>query len=135
MDRRAVDARVIAEFRAGGAVSGMHRERLLLLTTTGRRSGQPRTAPMMFVLDGNDPVVIGSDQGAAHDPAWVLNLRADPNVTVELPDGRGGPARASVLTGDERERVWADLIRAYPFFLNHQAATSRPIPLVRLRLE
>lgn len=127
-----INRQAIARFRAGEDPEGMHRDRLLLLTTTGRRSGEPRTSPMMFHLDGDVPVVIASNMGAARHPEWYRNLQADPEVTVELSDAtwRG---IATVLTGVERERVWADIAGLYPFFLDHQEkAGDREIPLVAL---
>lgn len=131
MDQHSYNERVIEQFRAGGEIEGMHRDRLLLLTTTGRKSGEPRVAPMMFVQDKGGPVVIASNMGAPHHPAWFLNLEANPAVTVELPDGTYS-SEAEVLDGVEYDRVWADLTREFPFFLEHQGKTSRRIPLVRL---
>jgi hypothetical protein len=68
MDMKEVNRRVIDQFRAGGDIDGMHRDRLVLLTTTGRRTGQPRTTPMMFHPDGNRVVVIASNAGAPRPP-------------------------------------------------------------------
>ena len=133
MDIRQINRKVIEQFRAGGPVDGMHRDRLLLLTTTGRKSGQPRTTPMMFDRDGDgdDLVVIASNMGAPAHPDWYLNLTADPAVTVEVGDQRFG-ATAATLTGDRRERVWSMLKERYPFFADHEAQTSRQIPVVAL---
>ena len=88
MDVREINRRVVKQFRAGGPIEGMHRERLVLLTTTGRRSGEPRTTPLMFDRDGDDVLVIASNVGAPRHPDWYLNLEADPRVTVELDDDR-----------------------------------------------
>ena len=132
MDIRSINHAVIEQFRAGGAVEGMQRERLLLLTTTGRRSGEPRTSPMMFHPDGDRLLVIASNMGATQHPAWYLNLVADPGVTVEVGDEeyRG---RAETTSGADRERVWAELKRAYPFFADHEEkAGEREIPVVAL---
>ena len=133
MDIRQINRKVIEQFRAGGPVDGMHRDRLLLLTTTGRKSGQPRTTPMMFDRDGDgdDLVVIASNRGAPAPPDWYLTLTADPAVTVEVGDQRFG-ATAATLTGDRRERVWSMLKERYPFFADHEAQTSRQIPVVAL---
>lgn len=129
-----VDAEVIRRYRAGEPIEGMHRERLVLLTTTGRRTGARRTTPMMFVELDEDPLVIASNAGAPADPFWFRNLQADPHVTVETPDGAAREAVAEVLDGAERERAWADLVAGYPFFAEHQVrAGERVIPLVRLR--
>ena len=129
-----INARVIEQFRAGGAIEGMHRERLLLLTTTGRSSGRARTAPMMFHLDAGPPprhVVIASNAGARRDPQWFGNLVADPRVHVEV-DGDEFDARAVVATAAEHERLWADVTAANPFFVDHLAKAERTIPLVVL---
>ena len=97
MDVREVNKRVVEQFRAGGEIDGMHRERLLLLTTTGRRTGEPRTTPMMFHRDGDRVLVIASNIGAPRHPDWYLNLVAHPEVTVEVGDesGTARPARGA----------------------------------------
>jgi deazaflavin-dependent oxidoreductase (nitroreductase family) len=129
-----INARVIEQFRAGTPVDGMHRERLLLLTTTGRKSGRSRTAPMMFHLDTGPPqrhVVIASNAGARQDPEWFLNLVEDPRVHVELDDDEFD-ARAVVATGASYERLWTDVTARYPFFEAHREKAGRTIPLVVL---
>lgn len=126
-----INRRVIEQFRAGGEVEGMHREALLLLTTTGARSGQRHTTPMMFHRDGDRIVVMASNAGAPKDPDWYRNLVADPEVVVEVGDQRYD-AVATALTGDERERVWRDVTSLYPFFADHEAKAGRVIPLVGL---
>lgn len=131
VDLKETNQRVIAQFRAGGPIEGMHREALLLLTTTGRRSGEPRTSPMMFHLDGDRVLVIASNIGAPVHPDWYLNLAADPHVTVEIGD-ETYPALAAATEGADRERVWAELKEAYPFFADHEKATDRTIPVVAL---
>jgi deazaflavin-dependent oxidoreductase (nitroreductase family) len=133
-DMRAVNRKVVEQFRAGGPVEGMHRERLLLLTTTGRRTGEPRTTPMMFHRDGDRVLVIASNIGAPRHPDWYLNLAADAEVTIEVGDESGAarPATAITLEGDERTRVWQMLNATYPFFAEHEAATERTIPVVAL---
>jgi deazaflavin-dependent oxidoreductase (nitroreductase family) len=134
MDMQAVNERVVAQFRSGGPVDGMHRERLVLLTTTGRRSGRQRTAPMMSVEVDGDPLVIASAAGAPEHPEWLRNLRADPHAVLETPDGARTDVVAEELGGEERESVWRDLVAAFPFFAEHQErAGERVIPLVRLR--
>lgn len=134
MDVREVNKRVIEQFRAGGEVDGMHRERLVLLTTTGRRSGERRTTPMMFHRDGDRVLVIASNIGAPRHPDWYLNLVADPEVTVEVGDESGAARRAvaHTLEGAERTPVWEMLKTNYPFFAEHERATERTIPVVAL---
>lgn len=134
MDMEAINRAVVEQFRAGGPVEGMHRERLLLLTTTGRRTGQARTTPMMFHRDGDRLFVIASNVGASRHPDWYLNLVAQPEVTVEVGDESAALRRATArsLEGAERTAVWEVLKAAHPFFSDHEAATSRVIPVVAL---
>jgi deazaflavin-dependent oxidoreductase (nitroreductase family) len=131
MDVRETNRRVIAQFRAGGPIEGMRREGLVLLTTTGRRSGEARTTPMMFQRDGDRVLVIASNIGAPQHPDWYLNLVADPHVTVEIGD-ETYPAIATPTEGADRERVWAMIKELYPFFADHEKATTRAIPVVAL---
>lgn len=131
MDMKEINRRVIEQFREGGPVEGMDRSRLLLLTTTGRRSGERRTTPMMFERDGDDLIVIASNVGAPKHPDWYLNLAAHPRVTVEVGEERLDAA-AATTTGARRERLWAMLKQRYPFFADHEAKTSREIPVVAL---
>ena len=145
VDYRETNRGVIAAFRAGDQIPGMHRERLLLLTTTGRRTGRAHTTPMMFHREADRLFVIASNVGAALDPEWCRNLRADPAVTIEVGDRAHGEAAeegsppyaatATVLEGADRETVWAQIVQLYPFFANHQAGTMREIPVVELRRE
>jgi len=131
-DIREINRRVIDQFRAGGPVEGMQRDKLVLLTTTGRRSGEPRTSPMMFHRDGDRVLVIASNVGAAAHPEWYRNLVADPHVTVEI-GNETYPALATPTEGPDRERVWAELKRLYPFFADHEVkAAPRTIPVVAL---
>ncbi|PJI93596.1 nitroreductase/quinone reductase family protein [Luteimicrobium subarcticum] len=139
-----INRHVIEAFRYGGEIPGMHRDRLLLLTTRGRRTGQERTAPMMFVPPGPDleggagdgrRLVVASGNGSPHDPAWFRNLVADPSVHVEVDGGDGTEAydaTARVLAGDERDREWERLVASYPFFAEHAERAGREIPLVVL---
>ena len=107
----------------------MDRERLVLLTTVGRRSGQPRTSPLMFHRDGDRILLIASNAGAPENPQWYENLLADPAATVELAE-ESYRGTATPLTGAERERWWAELTGRYPFLVDHQAGISRVIPVV-----
>jgi deazaflavin-dependent oxidoreductase (nitroreductase family) len=126
---------IIAEFRAnGGQVGGMFEgARLLLLTTTGARSGTPHTVPLGFLPDGGDrSLIIGSAGGAARHPAWFHNLVADPRVTVE--DGVFvADALAVVLEGAERDHAFARAAEADPGWAEYQAATTRVLPVVALQ--
>jgi deazaflavin-dependent oxidoreductase (nitroreductase family) len=131
MDIAEINRRVIEQFRAGGPIEGMSRDRLLLLSATGRRTGQRRTTPMMFERDGDDLIVIASNVGAPAHPDWYLNLVAHPDVTVEVGDERF-EAIAATTTGARRERLWRMLKQRYPFFADHEAKTAREIPVVAL---
>jgi deazaflavin-dependent oxidoreductase (nitroreductase family) len=124
MNRRVIDAyrardgRV--DFLPGGGA------RMLLLTTTGARSHEPRTAPMMYVADGDRLVVFASNAGAARPPAWYVNLVAYPNGVVEV-GGERFEVTARTAAGEERERLW----RLFPF-PDHEAKAGREIPVVVL---
>ncbi|MEV4639384.1 nitroreductase family deazaflavin-dependent oxidoreductase [Actinoplanes sp. NPDC049548] len=133
-DLLAHNRQLIAQFRADDGAS-MQGRPLLLLTTRGRRSGQQRTSPMMYVEDEGRLLVIASNAGAADHPQWYRNLLADPSVTVELP-GRTFPARATPLSGEDHERTWERIVRQFPFFADHQdKAGARRIPIVALRAD
>lgn len=130
-DLLAHNRKLIGEFRADGGMS-MGNRPLLLLTTVGRRSGEERTSPMMYLTDGDRLLVIASNNGAAADPLWYLNLVADPAVTVEVP-GRRYRAVATPLTGDDYDRQWATTKEKFPFFAEHEVrAGDRRIPVVAL---
>ncbi|MGW4057909.1 nitroreductase/quinone reductase family protein [Amycolatopsis sp. NPDC004747] len=137
VDVRETNRRVIEQFRAGGEVEGMHRERLALLTTTGRSSGEPYTVPMMVHRDGARWLVVASNIGAPRHPDWYLNLEADPRVHVEV-DGRSFDAEALPLLGADYVRTWTELEEQYPFLADHQAKArqaKRVIPIVELSEE
>jgi deazaflavin-dependent oxidoreductase (nitroreductase family) len=131
VDREQVNRRVIEQFRAGGEIEGMHRDRLLLLTTRGAATGKERVAPMMFHRDGDMLYVIASNNGAKHNPLWYLNLVEDARVTVEVGDDKFD-AIASTIAGVDRARVWSSIVRDNPFFADHQAGVEREIPVVAL---
>ena len=130
-DLLAHNRQLIEQFRADHGVS-MGNRPLLLLTTIGRRSGRRRTSPMMYVRGEERVLVIASNNGAATDPAWYLNLLADPHVTVELP-GHEYKATAEPLTGADYDREWTAIKETFPFFAEHQErAGDRKIPVVAL---
>jgi deazaflavin-dependent oxidoreductase (nitroreductase family) len=131
MDMQAVNRKVIEQFRAGGEIEGMHRVRLLLLITTGARTGEQRTTPMMFHPSGDRVFVMASNAGARKPPDWYFNVRANPTVQVEVGD-ESYTATATELTGEERERLWAEITALYPFFLDHEKKGERRIPVVAL---
>ncbi|MEU7294867.1 nitroreductase/quinone reductase family protein [Streptomyces exfoliatus] len=129
---------VIEEFRAnGGRVGGMFEgAALLLLTTTGARSGRAHTNPAVYVRDGARLLVFASNAGGPKHPAWFHNLSADPYVTVELGTAEGTVERfgatAVVTEGQERDRLYAEQADRDPGFAAYQAATDRTIPVVAL---
>ena len=137
-----MNARVIEEFRANDGVLGppFSGGPMMLLTTTGRRTGRRHTTPLMYVPLGEDRgdrlagglVVIASNAGGAVHPDWYRNLEASPTATVEL-GTETFEATAETVRGDERAPLWDALVADHPFFLGHQARTQREIPLVVLR--
>lgn len=131
MDNKETNRRVIEQFRAGGPIEGMHRERLVLLTTTGARSGQIHTTPMMFDRQGDRLFVIAAAAGAPQHPDWYFNLVANPRVGVEIGD-ESYEAIATPLAGDDRERIWTTLKEKFSFFAGYEEQIPRTIPVVEL---
>jgi len=103
----------------------------LLLTTTGRKSGEARTVALAYLADGEDFVVVASNGGADRDPAWWLNLRHDPHATVEV-GSRKLEVSAREATADEHARLWPALKAVNPFYGNYEQITDRRIPVVVL---
>ena len=125
--------RVVTEFRArGGKVGGYHATmQILLLTTTGARTGQRRAVPLTYLPDGDRYLVTAGNAGADRHPAWYHNLAANPDVTVEV----GAEAfKAVAVVADEAERraLYELFAAAYPQAAGYQAQTTRPIPVVIL---
>jgi len=132
-DRNDWNRQTIEEFRAnGGKVGGMWENRpLLLLTTTGAKSGRHHTTPTMYLRDGDRLLIFASKGGAPTNPHWYHNLVIHPEVTVEV-----GPetyqAIATVITDEERDRFYARQAELYPQFADYQSRTSRKIPVIAL---
>jgi deazaflavin-dependent oxidoreductase (nitroreductase family) len=124
---------IVEEFRAtGGHLTGRFATRpILLLTTTGARTGLPRTVPLVYTTDGDRFVVIASKGGEPTNPDWYHNLVAHPAVTVELP-GDTFLARATVAHGAERDRLFAQQAAQMPFFADYARTTPRTIPVIVL---
>jgi len=116
--------------RLGGRLAGRD---MLLLTTTGRRSGEPRTTPLSYLTDAADFVVVASNNGAPGDPAWWLNLAADPAAKIQV-GGRQYAVRAHRAEGEERTRLWPLLVAYNPPYATYAKRTTRPIPVVVLSL-
>jgi deazaflavin-dependent oxidoreductase (nitroreductase family) len=104
---------------------------ILLLTTKGRKSGKPRTMPLLYLRDGDRLVLVASSGGSPDHPAWFLNLRAEPQVKVEIGRDRER-RRARVATPEERELYWPQVVQMYGGYADYQRRTSREIPLVVL---
>jgi deazaflavin-dependent oxidoreductase (nitroreductase family) len=119
---------------SGGRLGGsFDRAPVLLLHHVGRKSGERRVAPLLYLPDGEDLVVVASYGGAPKNPAWFHNVKATPETTVEV--GREKrPVLAHVATTEERERLWPALLELYPAYGDYQDRTGgREIPLVVLR--
>jgi deazaflavin-dependent oxidoreductase (nitroreductase family) len=104
---------------------------ILLLTTTGRKSGTEYTTPLIFGEDGGSEVIVASQGGRPEHPDWYLNLEAHPEVGVQVKADRFR-ARARTAEGDERERLWKAMNEIWPHYDEYQAKTTRQIPVVVL---
>jgi F420H(2)-dependent quinone reductase len=114
--------------RVGGRISTMP---VMLLTTTGRKSGAQRTVPLSYFEDGDAYVVIGSKGGAPKHPAWYLNLEAHPDVEVQVGTERRR-LRARRANAEEADRLWPQILERAPLYGKYRAKTRREIPLVLL---
>lgn len=104
----------------------------MLLTTTGRKSGQPRVSPLSFARDGDAYVVIGSNFGQLHHPAWSANLLAHPEATITV-KGERFPVRATLVDGAERDRLRALLLGVWPAYATYEKhAGGRRLRIFRL---
>ena len=119
----------VAFYKAmGGRFAG---KRLLLLTTTGRKSGKPRVSPLMRIEDNGDYVVAASVGGAPNNPGWYYNLTENPHVMVQV--GRTVENRVARIAEDaERDRLWGMFVEAEERFAEYKSKTDRVIPLVVL---
>lgn len=104
---------------------------VLLLTSTGRQSGKPRTTPLLYLDLGESFAVVASFGGSPKHPAWFLNLRANPDVDVQV-GNEHRERRARIATDDEREQLWPRLVTMYPAYASYQEKTARRIPVVLL---
>jgi deazaflavin-dependent oxidoreductase (nitroreductase family) len=124
-------ARYIATDGQQGYDDNSHKAPTLLLTTTGRRTGKPHTAPLYFAEDGGRYIIIASKGGSDHDPQWYLNLAANPAVDVQIRDDKFR-ATARTADADEKARLWSLLADQMPFYNTYQKKAQRNIPLVIL---
>jgi deazaflavin-dependent oxidoreductase (nitroreductase family) len=103
----------------------------LLLTTKGRRSGEPRTSPLIYGRHGDDYLVVASKGGAPEAPDWFLNLEAEPSVTVQI-KGDKFEAKARAASPSEKPAMWQHMVDAWPAYSDYQKKTDRNIPVVVL---
>ena len=120
---RGSSGRVLGKFR---------RVEFLLLTTTGRKTGEKRTAPLVYIEDGDDYAVVASFAGAPKHPAWYLNLKSHPEATVQIGD-QVFDVTASTATPEEKQRLWPRFTAVYRDYDTYQKRTDRGIPVVLLR--
>ena len=119
----------------GGLIGGsLGRLPVLLLTTTGRKTGKRRTTPLVYLPDGDNMVIIASNGGSDWHPGWWLNLRANPNAEVQV-DHDVRSVVAEKAEGAERERLWREVNELYHGYEAYQRSTKREIPVVVLRPE
>ena len=124
---RATGGRLGGKWRVGSAFPwGIP---VCLLTTTGRKSGQPRISPLLFLEDGDRVVLVASQGGLPKNPMWYLNIRTNPDVTIQI-KSRIRKMRARVATDEERAELWPRLVAMYADFDNYQSWTDRQIPVV-----
>ena len=126
---------VIEEFRANhGAVGGgFAGAPMVLLTTTGAKSGRKRVNPLVGLLDDGTLYVVASKAGAPTSPDWYHNLVANPEVEVEFGDERFEATAVPITSGPERDRLYAAQVAAMPGFADYEKSTTRVIPIVELR--
>lgn len=117
----------------GGEVGHIWRKgsTILLLTTTGRKSGEKRTAPLIYAEDGDRYVIVASKGGAPEHPGWYLNLEKTPEVELQV-KGEVFRARAHTVKGEERERLWQKANKIWPQYDEYAANTKREIPVIVL---
>jgi deazaflavin-dependent oxidoreductase (nitroreductase family) len=123
----------VRAYRESGGEHGYHWRgtEILLLTTTGRSSREPRTTPLIHRVDDGRWVVVASKGGAPEHPSWYENLLADPHATIQV-RSEEIPVSAAAATGEERERLWARMAEVWPGYDDYRAKTSREIPVVVL---
>jgi F420H(2)-dependent quinone reductase len=116
----------------GGRVGGrMVGSPVLLLVTTGRKTGRERTTPLLYLEDGGRYAIVASNGGAPKDPVWWLNLRTNPDATVEVGSHKLH-VRASEAEGEEKRRLWRRLVGMYPSYEAYRRRTDREIPVIVL---
>ena len=117
--------------RTGGRIGGNMGAPVLLLTTTGRKSGQLRTTPLFYLVDGNQWAVVASNAGSDKDPAWWLNLQSQPEAKVQIVN-KTYSVRGRQATKEECAELWPHLVALFSGYADYQAQTTRQIPVVVL---
>jgi deazaflavin-dependent oxidoreductase (nitroreductase family) len=117
------DGKYGSEFPSGAPI--------LLLTTTGRKSGEPRTAPLLYLRDGEDYIIVASKGGMSRHPQWYLNLQAQPRCEVQV-GKETFRVTAAAVDEEEKKELWPRLVAMYPDYDVYQKRTARQIPVVRL---
>jgi deazaflavin-dependent oxidoreductase (nitroreductase family) len=132
-ERQQFNLKVIDEFRANGGKVGKPFEGMpmVLVTVTGAKSGKTYTTPLVYSKDGNRFVIIASMAGAPNNPDWYHNIKAHPTVTLEIGTERF-QAKATVTSGEERERLFNAQAAIMPVFNDYRKKTTRQIPVIAL---
>jgi deazaflavin-dependent oxidoreductase (nitroreductase family) len=118
---------------SGGKIWGsMNGSPILMLTTTGRKTGKSRTTPVMYVHKDNEYLITASAAGADKNPAWYSNLQGKPEATIEL-NGKTIKVKAVVTSGDERDKLYENFKAMGDNFIQYEKKTTRKIPVVRLQ--
>ena len=131
-DEIAWDEAIVADFHehAGQITRGrLVGANLLLMTSMGAKSGEPRISPLGYTRDGDRYVVVGSNSGLPHQPAWLANIRANPVVSLEV-GIETFKARATITAGSERQRLWAAHVTELPHFAKYHNMTGRELQVV-----
>jgi deazaflavin-dependent oxidoreductase (nitroreductase family) len=119
----------LTDGRIGGRF--MHGAPVCLVTSVGRKSGEPRTVALIYLADGDDVVLVASKGGMSHHPQWYLNLEANPDAEVQI-GGVKQAMRARRVSDEEKAVLWPRLLQIYPDYDDYQARTTRNIPVLRL---
>lgn len=114
--------------------AGVEYSTCLLLTTTGRKSGKPRTLPLIYQKADEGYIIIGSKGGDPKDPSWVVNLKANPKCKIQVAHDKFDVV-ARISEGAEREKLWKMMSSYFPPYLEYQKKTDRPIPVVVLEVQ
>lgn len=133
VDQKEYNRKLIEEFREARDIGDvpLNGRPIVLLTTRGAKSWQPRTTPVMYIPDGDRILVVASNAGAPSHPDWYYNIRIHPDVIVEI-GLETYDAVAIIPMGTERQKLWDMIVSQYPFFAEHQAQVEREIPVIAL---